>query len=86
MILADNGSAIYITGAPDSRWNNDDLSYLKSLTAADFDVAQMGTVYNPSNAPTGPAPTISSFTATSRTIAKDQSTTLNWSVDWNVMN
>lgn len=86
MILADNGSAIFITGAPDSRWSNDDLSNLKNLTAADFDVVQMGTVYNPSNLPTGPAPTISSFTATSKTIAKGESTTLNWSVDWNVSN
>jgi len=29
MILADNGSAIFIGGAPDSRWNNSDLSALK---------------------------------------------------------
>jgi hypothetical protein len=82
MILADNGSAIYISGAPDSRWNNDDLSHLKSLTAADFDVVQMGTVYTPSNVPTGPAPSISSFTATSTSITKGQTATLNWNVDW----
>ena len=86
MILADNGSAIYITGAPDNRWNNDDLSKLKTLTAADFDVVQMGSVYTPSNVPTGPAPTISSFTATSKSISKGESVTLNWSVDWNVSN
>ncbi len=86
MILADNGSAIYITGAPDSRWNNDDLSKLKTLTAADFDVVQMGAVYTPSNVPTGPAPTISSFTATSKSITKGETVTLNWSVDWNVSN
>jgi hypothetical protein len=86
MILADNGSAIFLTGAPDSRWNNDDLSNLKTLTGADFDVVQLGTVYNPSNLPTGPAPTISSFTATSKTITKGQGTTLNWSIDWNVSN
>jgi len=86
MILADNGSAIYITGAPDSRWNNDDLSKLKTLTAVDFDVVQMGAVYTPSNVPTGPAPTISSFTATSKSISKGETVTLNWKVDWNVSN
>src|SRR5579864_5745277 len=32
IILADNGSAMYISGAPDSRWNNSDLSQLKTLT------------------------------------------------------
>ena len=25
LILADNGSAMYISGAPDSRWDNDAL-------------------------------------------------------------
>jgi hypothetical protein len=44
MILADNGSAIYISGAPDNRWNNDDLSQLKTLVGADFEIVQMGTV------------------------------------------
>jgi hypothetical protein len=68
------------------RWNNDDLSKLKTLTAADFDVVQMGTVYNPSDVPTGPAPKISSFSATSKSITKGETTTLNWSVVWNVSN
>ena len=36
MILADNGSAMYISGAPDSRWNNNDLSQLKTLTATTY--------------------------------------------------
>src|SRR5207244_10138911 len=30
MILADNGSAIFISGAPDSRWNNNKLNLLKA--------------------------------------------------------
>ena len=33
MILADNGSAIFITGTPDSRWNNDDLALSIRLLA-----------------------------------------------------
>src|SRR6266851_2750856 len=63
MILADNGSAIFISGAPDRRWNNSDLSVLKTVTGADFDVVAMGTVYTDANVPTGPSPSISSFTA-----------------------
>jgi len=38
MILADDGSAIYISGAPDSKWKNDDLGNLKTLTGSDFEV------------------------------------------------
>src|SRR6266849_3679624 len=34
MILDDNGSAWYGGGAPDSRWNNSDLSKLKTITAS----------------------------------------------------
>ena len=37
-IVADNGSAWYISGVPDSRWNNDDLHTLGSITGSDFDV------------------------------------------------
>jgi hypothetical protein len=38
MILADNGSPWYITGAPDPHWSNDDLHSLGRLTGADFEV------------------------------------------------
>lgn len=37
MFVADNGSAWYISGAPDSRWNNDDLSTLSQVTGSDFE-------------------------------------------------
>jgi len=80
MILADNGSAVYITGAPDSRWNNSDLGNLKTITASNFEVVSMGTVYTPSNVPTGPAPGILSFTADPATASAGQSVTLSWSV------
>ena len=39
--MADNGSSMYISGAPNDNWNNDDLHNLGSVTAADFDVVQM---------------------------------------------
>ena len=32
MILADNGSSLYVTGAPDPRWDNDDLHALGRVT------------------------------------------------------
>jgi len=70
---------MYISGAPDPRWNNDDLSKLKALTAADFEVVLMNPVYTPSNVPTGPSPTIGSFTANPKTIAAGQPVTLTWS-------
>ncbi len=38
MILADNGSPWYISGAPDPRWSNDDLHSLGRITGADFEV------------------------------------------------
>ena len=43
LIIADNGSDMYISGAMDPRWNNDQLNpAFRSLTAADFDVIQLG--------------------------------------------
>ena len=79
MILADNGSAIYISGAPDPRWNNDDLHLLSNLTAADFDVVTTGPVYTSSNVPSGASPSIGAFTASAKRITKGKSVTLNWS-------
>lgn len=36
-IVADNGSAWYISGTQDERWNNDQLAALSGLTGADFE-------------------------------------------------
>lgn len=44
MIVADNGSDWYLSGAPDSRWNDEELNTLKNLRGADFEVVKMGTV------------------------------------------
>ena len=43
--LADNGSDWYITGATDSRWNNNDLDQMKTVPASAFEVIQLGTIY-----------------------------------------
>ncbi len=80
MILADNGSAIYITGMPDSNWSNNDLHNLGSITAADFDVVEMSSIYTPANVPTGPSPVVESFTANPTTASSGQPVTLTWSV------
>jgi hypothetical protein len=86
LILADNGSAIFITGTPDSRWNNDDLHLLNQVTAADFDVVETGTVYTPANVPTGAPPKISSFKASPATAAPGQMVTLTWATSGQAYN
>ncbi len=40
LILADIGSNLYVTGAPDERWNNDDLRKLGQLHGSDFEVVK----------------------------------------------
>jgi hypothetical protein len=80
LILADNGSGIFISGAPDNRWNNNNLNLLKQITAANFEVVQTGTIFTPANVPTGPSPNITSFSANPTTISAGQPVTLSWSV------
>jgi hypothetical protein len=59
MIVADNGSPIYLTGTSDSRWNNEDLHALNSVKASDFEVLLMKPII--SEIPKGAAPVIESF-------------------------
>src|SRR6202521_5506728 len=80
MIMADNGSSMYISGAPDDRWDNNDLHHLGNVTASDFEVVQMNPVYTTANVPTGSAPTISSFTASSQQVSASGPVTLTWNV------
>jgi hypothetical protein len=42
MIVADNGGDWFISGAPDPRWNDDDLNQLKKIQGKDFEVVKMG--------------------------------------------
>jgi hypothetical protein len=44
MFVADNGSDWYITGATDTRWNDNELNQLKSVPAGAFEVVQTGTI------------------------------------------
>ena len=41
MILADNGSDNFISGAPDQRWNVDNLRHLMRVTTKDLEVVEM---------------------------------------------
>ena len=38
MILADNGSSWYVSGAPDPRWSNDQLHALQQVPGSAFEV------------------------------------------------
>jgi hypothetical protein len=78
LLLADNGSAMFITGAPDSRWDNNDLHQLGTVTASNFEVVQMPTVITSANVPSGTAPTIGSFTASSTSVTAGTAVTLSW--------
>ena len=42
MIVADNGSNWFITGAADTRWNDDDLNQLKTVPGSAFEVVNTG--------------------------------------------
>jgi hypothetical protein len=53
LIVADNGSDLYVSGTMDARWDNDILNpAFHSLRGSDFEVIQLGW----QGAPTGPAP------------------------------
>jgi hypothetical protein len=80
IIMADNGSPMYFSGVPDSRWNNDDLHNLDNVTAGNFEVVLMNPVYTSANVPQGPAPTITNFTASATMVSAGVQVTLNWSV------
>ncbi len=47
MILADNGSPWYVSGAPNPHWSNDDLHSLGRLTGADFEVVDTSSLPEP---------------------------------------
>jgi len=44
MIVADNGSSWFISGAPDSRWSDDNLHTLQSVKGKNFEVLKMENV------------------------------------------
>jgi len=80
MIMADNGSNLYLSGAPDDRWDNNDLHALGQVSASNFEVLQMTPLYTQNTLPIGAAPQITSFTATASSISAGAQLTLSWVV------
>ena len=81
MIMTDIGAPMFLSGVPDSRWNNTTLHELKQVTASDFEVVLMSPVYTPSNIPKGPKPVISHFAA-SASSGPGEPVTLSWNVSY----
>ena len=44
MIVADNGSNWFISGAPDTRWNDDDMHKIGGIKGSDFEVVMHGPI------------------------------------------
>jgi hypothetical protein len=44
LIVADNGSPWFMTGAPDPRWNDADLEQLKQVPGSAFEAVQTGPI------------------------------------------
>ncbi len=69
LIVADNGSDMYISGTYDTRWNNDILNpAFGNLSASDFEVIQLG--YNP----TVSVASLSSLSVSPSTVTGGQTT------------
>jgi hypothetical protein len=47
MILADNGSPWFVSGAPNRHWSNDDLHSLSRLDGSDFEVVDTSSLPQP---------------------------------------
>ena len=51
MLLADNGSNWYLSGAPDPRWNPDDLATLHQIQGHNLEVVHMDEIVTPDSGP-----------------------------------
>lgn len=56
MMLADNGSAWFLSGVPDERWDNDELQELGSVHGSDFEAVDVSSLrVDPNSSQTAPA-------------------------------
>ena len=78
MILADNGSNLYISGTSDNRWDNDDLHNLGKVPPSAFEVVSTGTAVTNSVVSTGKAPVITALKASAATVASGKGVKLVW--------
>jgi hypothetical protein len=95
MMLADNGSAWYLSGAPDDRWSNDDLHNLGLLKGSDFEAVDVSSLMVDPNSgqarqSTTVSVTVSPSTATvasgatrqfTATVTNATTQLVNWSVN-----
>jgi hypothetical protein len=95
MLLADNGSAWYLSGAPDSRWNNDDLHKLGTIPGSAFEaVDESGLMIDPNSGeakqPAGVYVTVNPLAAKvvaggsqqfTATVTNSTTQLVNWSVN-----
>ncbi len=94
MTIADNGSAWYLSGEPDSRWNNSDLSTLRNVPGSAFEAVDvsplMVSVDSGQARQSGVSVTVTPSTATVSTGANQQFSAtvqnatdqaVNWSVN-----
>jgi hypothetical protein len=95
MILADNGSSWYLSGAPDDRWNNDDLHKLGAILGSDFEAVDVSSLMIDPNSgqakqSTTVSVTVSPATATvpvnttaqfTATVTNATTQTVNWTVN-----
>jgi hypothetical protein len=44
LIVADNGSSWYITGAPNPGWNDEDLEQIKRVPGSAFEAVETGPI------------------------------------------
>src|SRR6266513_1730287 len=78
LIVADNGSSWYISGAPDSRWNDSDLHNLGTIRGSDFEAVDESSLMvdpNSGAVKTGTPTTTSTSTSTTSTTRPVTTTT-----------
>src|SRR2546429_510811 len=80
MIMADNGSNLYLSGAPADRWDNNDLHGIRPVKTSDFEVIQMTPLFTQNTVPSGAVPQITSFTTSANAISAGTQVTLSWLV------
>jgi hypothetical protein len=69
-IVADNGSSWFISGAPDDRFDNDDLRTLRTLRGADFEAVDSSSlIADPGSGRVAGAPPTATTTTTTTTTA-----------------
>ena len=79
MIMVDNGIDLFLGGAPDPRWNDNDLVAIRRIKAADFEMVRASPVYDYHHRPKGPPPVVKEFAATS-SAGPGTPVTLSWNV------